>query len=159
MNTGLLESNGEYISFLDSDDLLVPEKLSKHIEFLEEHQGVDIIMSKVKNFKDPSFGRNVFPTFKIDESENQLFATATIRKSVFEKVGTFDTSYIHAKEIDWLFRAKENGVTIEIEQSIVLLRRLHDSNMSYNVKAKSSEFMNAVRSSIIRKKRAASKLV
>ena len=152
MNTGIKVSRGEFISFLDSDDLLLPEKLSKHIDFLSRHQEIDMIMSLAKNFKDPSFDSDRTLNIKIDESEKQLFSTATIRKSVFEKVGVFDISHKNAKEIDWLFRAKENGIIIEKNKSIVLLRRLHDANMSYNIKAKSSDFMNVVRSSIARKK-------
>lgn len=152
MNAGLLAANGKYISFLDADDILLPEKLSRHIDYLDEHQGVDIVMSKMKNFKDPSFESGAAISFKIDESENHTFATATIRKTLFEKIGNFNTLYKHAKEMDWLFRAKEAGAHIEIDQSTVLLRRLHDSNMSYNTEAKSSEYIHALKSSIIRKK-------
>lgn len=53
MNTGLLSAKGKYIFFLDADDLFLPEKLSKHINFLDKHQKVDISMSKAKTLKTP----------------------------------------------------------------------------------------------------------
>lgn len=36
-NTGIMESKGKYIAFLDSDDLWKPEKLSVHINYMEKN--------------------------------------------------------------------------------------------------------------------------
>src|SRR5450759_1944256 len=37
-NRGLLESHGEYIQFLDSDDLLLPDKLSRGIDAIQQNK-------------------------------------------------------------------------------------------------------------------------
>ena len=36
-NLGLREAKGKWIAFLDSDDLLLPDKLEKQIQFMKEH--------------------------------------------------------------------------------------------------------------------------
>ena len=41
-NTGIRVSKGQYIAFLDSDDLWHPEKLNKHVKFLNEKPDVGV---------------------------------------------------------------------------------------------------------------------
>lgn len=49
-NHGLSEARGDWIAFLDSDDLWVPEKLAAQLEFLEQHPGVDFLFAHMVNF-------------------------------------------------------------------------------------------------------------
>lgn len=50
-NRGLDEARGEYIQFLDSDDLLVPQKLERQVNFLEAHPETDLIYGDVRFFR------------------------------------------------------------------------------------------------------------
>lgn len=56
-NTGIRHAQGDYIAFLDGDDIWLPEKLEKHIEHLESSPAVGV-----------SFSRSAL----IDESGNLL---------------------------------------------------------------------------------------
>jgi glycosyltransferase involved in cell wall biosynthesis len=56
-NTGIRHAHGEYIAFLDGDDLWLPSKLEKHIQHLETSPCVGV-----------SFSRSAF----IDETGNRL---------------------------------------------------------------------------------------
>jgi glycosyltransferase involved in cell wall biosynthesis len=56
-NTGIRHAVGEYIAFLDSDDVWVPEKLAKHVKHLETC---------------PSVGVSFSPSALIDERGNAL---------------------------------------------------------------------------------------
>jgi glycosyltransferase involved in cell wall biosynthesis len=56
-NTGINHAQGEYLAFIDGDDLWLPEKLEKHIEHLENSPNVGL-----------SFSRSAF----IDEAGKEL---------------------------------------------------------------------------------------
>jgi len=50
-NTGIANSAGAYLQFLDADDLLESKKLERQIEFLEQHKDVDIVYGDVRYFR------------------------------------------------------------------------------------------------------------
>jgi glycosyltransferase involved in cell wall biosynthesis len=51
-NRGVAESVGEYIQFLDADDLLPPSKLEAHVRLMEADPSVGIVYSDAQFFKD-----------------------------------------------------------------------------------------------------------
>ena len=52
-NYGFLQSNGEYIQWFDSDDLMHPEKLEKKV-VASNYGSVDFVISKTKYFNRPN---------------------------------------------------------------------------------------------------------
>jgi len=42
-NEGFLRSTGEYIWFLDADDMAIPGGIAKRVDYLEKHTGVDMV--------------------------------------------------------------------------------------------------------------------
>lgn len=51
-NRGLEQARGDYIQFLDADDLLEPAKFSLQKAYLEQHPGTDIVYGEVRYFLD-----------------------------------------------------------------------------------------------------------
>ena len=47
-NRGVSESCGEYIAFLDSDDLWLPEKIERQVKILNENEGIGVVYTGVQ---------------------------------------------------------------------------------------------------------------
>lgn len=56
---GLLECTGEFITFLDGDDLFLPEKIEKQVQFMAERQECSLCYHNVDVF-DSSTGRRLY---------------------------------------------------------------------------------------------------
>src|ERR1043165_1519732 len=51
-NSGVAESRGALLQFLDADDRLLTEKLVRHVRFLEEHPETGVVYSEAGFFRD-----------------------------------------------------------------------------------------------------------
>jgi GT2 family glycosyltransferase len=52
------------------------------------------------------------------------------RVEVFDVVGTFDESYVTGEDTDWMARARDAGVVIDVLPDVVFRRRVHADNLT-----------------------------
>lgn len=130
-NRTLREATGEFITFIDADDLWCPGKLKMELEFLEQHPEFDVVRSKMKNFTAIPENELTVDEKEIFENENvQLLGMHCFRKYVVDKVGFFDESLKYDEDTEWLVRMKVAGFKVGDIDKVHLLRRVHDKNIS-----------------------------
>ena len=79
--------------------------------------------------------------------------TLLARRSIFERIGAFDTSLRHGNDRDWLLRAAEEGATIEMLPEVLVYRRLHGENQSLRMSDSSrAEYLRIVKASLERRR-------
>ena len=52
-NEGLKVAQGEFVAFMDSDDISLPERLERQVEYLKNHPNIGLLASRVANANHP----------------------------------------------------------------------------------------------------------
>ena len=130
-NTGISKARGRFIAFLDADDTWHPDKLKIQIQHLRENPNIGYNICKIKNYLEPEINRDPRIISALYGYDQIGGFTIVCTKSIFELVGGFDPRYKAGEDFDWFTRAKDKGIAMAIVPDILLNRRIHNNNLSY----------------------------
>ena len=114
-NVGLRAATGEYLAFLDDDDVWLPGNLRPHMALLDSHPALDAVIGQVV-YTDPHLAPkgSPWPTDAPGDANQMLrrmlsgffpqIGTTLARISVRERFGEFDETLIAAEDWNWLLR-------------------------------------------------------
>ena len=107
-NRAMREAKGEYIAFLDHDDLIEPDALYE-IASVIAAQGADMIYTdedKVTSDRAKYYQPHFKPAFNLDllRSNNYITHFLVVKRSLAEAAGDFDESMSGAQDYDFIFR-------------------------------------------------------
>ena len=123
-NIGIKNANGDYIIFMDADDVLKDGA----IDILQKEIGdFDVVIGRRSDFISSDCNDIVAETKT--SSHGVIAGCAMFKKSVFDIVGLFDEDLMCGDGYDWLLRAKKSDVKIKEIDNILCMRRIHESNM------------------------------
>jgi glycosyltransferase involved in cell wall biosynthesis len=131
-NSGLAASQGEYICFLDSDDLWPSFKLERQVDYLERHPEHQYVIGYVTLFLEAGcpapdhFQPQVFATSHIGHMPGTLMA----RRELFSRLGGFGTEWQITPDIEWFARVWAEGVPSGVLPDVLLNKRIHAANLS-----------------------------
>jgi glycosyltransferase involved in cell wall biosynthesis len=136
-NTGTKASSGEYIQYLDSDDLLFPHKIENQVTFLQEHKDCDGVWggwakgTPEKNEIIKSLARaDLLTQFLTEHSIHTL--GFLMRRSIVEKIGAWDEKIKRNQEIDFQVRGLLAGANFQYQSQIGGLWRIHEGERIAN---------------------------
>jgi glycosyltransferase involved in cell wall biosynthesis len=137
-NTGIMQSNGEYLAFLDADDLWKSTKLEKQIRRFEEYPEAGLVYTwtnLVDAFSKP-INRVIASKLEGNVWEQIIVAnmigngsSAMIRRSCFETVGMFDSELSGAADRDMWIRIAVHYPFAVVKEPLTLWRQ-HTNSMS-----------------------------
>lgn len=128
-NNGIRHSNGEYIAFLDADDLWAPNKLKLQLEVLINRTDINMVYGQVKEFYDTSIKGHKDLQKEVKTFVGYSPITLLISKNDFLRVGNFQSKWKVAEFIDWYDRAKHMGLTEIVLPDVLAFRRIHAGNL------------------------------
>jgi glycosyltransferase involved in cell wall biosynthesis len=151
-NNAIDTARGQFLAFLDQDDLWTPEKLRLQIGHLLSHPELGYTLTQQKFFLDPGAALPSWFRKELFDSVHTgwVLGTLVVRRTTFEQVGNFSAGYAAANDSDWFFRAKAAAIPMAVVPELLLLKRIHEANESARAREVLSELRKVVKSSLDR---------
>ncbi|WP_100642942.1 glycosyltransferase family 2 protein [Alteromonas facilis] len=164
-NTGIADAKGDYIAFLDSDDVWLPEKLSSHVEHLQSQSRVGVSYSPSLFIDEQSrlLGIGQFPKLEHISSKDIFCrnpvgngSAPVIRKQTFDAIRFFseeepsrpqffDESLRQSEDIEcWLRITLNTKWHFEGIHDALTLYRVNASGLSANLTKQYQSWRRAV---------------
>ena len=138
-NCGLELATGDWIGFLDHDDVLEPDALYQHIKWLQDHRDADLLYSDEDKLTEEGLDS---PIFKPDWSPdfflscNYICHFTLLRRSLLAEIGGFRSEFDGAQDYDLFFRVIERTPRVHHIPRVLYHWRRSDASTADNIRRK-----------------------
>jgi glycosyltransferase involved in cell wall biosynthesis len=167
-NAGVEAATGQWLTFLDADDVWCDHKLERQLHVVCSQPELHMVGGRIESFIDPSCPPGLAamqrgPTKYLAEDRHDsatpenlatvnAVGTLLIRRQDFLRVGKFDTTLQIGEFIDWHSRAMVCGLREHVIDATVLRRRIHGNNTTLRQRAAFGDFLSVVKLHLNRKR-------
>lgn len=154
-NRGIAEATGDLLAFNDADDVWLPGKLAAQVAIMAAEPDVDYTICAFKNVADDGFELAAWAVRKEgpDALPGFVFQAMLARRRAFDRIGVLDEAMRWAEDTDWFLRAHDLGLRLHKVDDIMVLRHIHDRNLSGRVADSQRMLVRAVYMSHQRRKK------
>lgn len=139
-NTGLRNSDSEWVHFLDGDDLVLPDFLEAQMKVLDSRPGLDLVCGDGWIFGHPGFegGRlSACNSCRVPVTQKSLltlrsvlFTSAVVaRRSKVAEAGGFDPAFRRAEDLDLWLRMARCGARMAYNPGALIRYRMRPGSL------------------------------
>lgn len=142
-NTGIAMARGEFVAFLDSDDVWYKDKLSKVMEVAQRNPGIDVICNDEYIRENGSLGAYLsYGPAEPEMFETLLFkgnrlsgSATTVRTTSLRAAGGFDErkKFVHVEDYELWLRLAKAGANFYFLKESLGEYVIHDTNLSHDI--------------------------
>lgn len=143
-NAGVERAVGNFLAFLDADDVWPAGSLASRLAVLDADAEADGVFGSVQEFRD---GGEDLPS-----KAGGVAGALLVRRAKYEVVGRFGQDLRVGEFIDWMARAQEAGLKFRSVPDVVLRRRLHGANTGLVQRDARVEYTRVLRAALERRR-------
>lgn len=153
-NAGIRIAHGEFVAFLDGDDVSLPERLELQVEALDEHPEVGLVYSNIAVIDSQGGGGQARggtsrylsgPVFEQIIIKNFIpFSTIMVRRDDLCAVGMFDETLRSSEDWEMLIRLSRRTQFLYIDRPLVKYR-VHQNSKGAHIPDKQRAYQNIQR--------------
>jgi glycosyltransferase involved in cell wall biosynthesis len=143
-NTGLSAAQGEFVAFLDADDLWLPNYLDEQIKFIREHD-CDLVCADAEVFSDSSREEQTYMESLMSDApltgdvtflgllsaeQSLITSGVVVRREPVLEVGLFDKALRNSQDFDLWLRLARHGTRMAYQRQTLLRYRSRDNSLS-----------------------------
>lgn len=141
-NRGIAAARGDFIAFLDADDVWLPGKMALQVQYLQDHPDVGVVFGGFSRWYPEADGSFLVPPIPVNLNTPLKFVsehsgwiykdilldsviciiTAVVRRSVIETVGNFDESLPTGEDYDFWLRVSHQFRAVELHRTLAYYR-------------------------------------
>lgn len=149
-NHGVELAHGEYLAFLEADDLWSADKLERQMAALAEAPDADAVFGHGVQFYSPELADSLKGKINCLTTPIATYHpnTMLIRRAAFWRVGLFNPGWQIADSLEWCVRAKQAGLRSLMLPEVIYRKRVHGANQGLTKRHHRQEYARVLKAAL-----------
>jgi glycosyltransferase involved in cell wall biosynthesis len=156
-NAALRAARGDYIAFLDADDLWEPAKTALQLGAFEADPDLQLAFGYVRQFVSPDLAAQEAAALRVppDPQPGVYIGAMLAARAAVDAIGAWPEDVKVSDGLTFMLRVRELGLKQTMLPETVTLRRVHGENHSIHNRGERAEFARLLKKSLDRRRGAA----